>query len=364
MCLYLVTTCCRDCRSCCTACLRDCNPAKLVFNILFGFPAGLLLGLVTGLLLTLLHLLPGTYNHCTELWSHVCSTLKKGQAAYTSGNELPSQTQPHQAQRDPLPQMQKSCFDCLDMCMAEVYCFMLPVFALVTLILPLLVLTFLLVESISGGFATACAGCVDVPATWWKHVSQSLRVLNSSLAATALRPGHELQCLGVDDRHVLPQTNGLPRRSHHPCAPPPRGCAEAGPPRGSAPVPRHPNYSGAPAPGGNAGAHPPSCGPYATPMTRTGPGFVTRQPPNERQQEPDSLLNVAVQAAANSVAQSVATGLRNALNRRSDGQTMSNHASSHVHSVQPAPLPRAVARAMPVSQPVVGTAVPMGRVVR
>ena len=207
---------------------------------------------------------------------------------------------------------------------------MLPFFAVATLLMPLLVLAFLIVDATFGSFSAACAGCVDEPSAWWKEVSQSLRALNTSLATVALRPGCELECIGIDNRPVLPQTaNPVAACSNHARA---QGRADSRAPERIPP------------PAARPGLHP-----------------AQAQATTQRQQEPEGLLNVVVQAAASSVAQSMAQGLRNALSRPPGSQQTGGQTS---HPVHPVPLPRAAARAMPVAQPVVGTAVPMGRVVR
>ena len=180
MCLYLFSTGCQCCKDCYKDCLRNCpNPLMILFNLFVGIPCAFLFLLGGGLIPAMMHWPFGSWNQMSELWKHVCLTLKQGRQAY--GLEQQGQRPPRRTIEDQL------CGECCTAALAEVYCILLPVFVIITPFIPVWILCALLLDVIFAAIGGACSGCVDKVSDWWPRVSDALRKLDYLLAADALR---------------------------------------------------------------------------------------------------------------------------------------------------------------------------------
>jgi len=226
MCLYFCSQCSfKGCTECCSVfwreCCRSCNPCGLIFNVLIGFPAGLFFVLGGGLFAAVVHWVPGTFNQGSAMWKHVCEVIGKGRDIYSN---------------DPSRRRSPSIFDCCAAACAEIYCFLTPIFALFTLVLPFWVLGQLLLLVICDAFSGGCAGCVGTNVgQWWAAVATVLRTLDHSLAASALRPEKAPMltcCVGQPPlpRERLPSTCATPSQTLPQQAQPARPYASNAPP--------------------------------------------------------------------------------------------------------------------------------------
>jgi len=189
MCLWLVSNKCKGCADI-FRCLCNCagGPVKLLLNLLVGMPLAFLALLASGLGLTLVHLVPGSYNLVSAFWAHVCIVIKRGKKSYNRDDQAEQGELP-----PPLP-----CDIVARGCTAtagECCCCLTPVFLLVTPALPMFMLFLLLSNSFIGAIGAACGSCgSDSPSGWWKHVSAQVLALDRQIAATARRPNKAPVC--------------------------------------------------------------------------------------------------------------------------------------------------------------------------
>ena len=318
MCLYLCSTCsCKNVLTCCDVfwrdCCRTCNPLGILFNILLGFPGGLLVVLGGGLVTVVVHVVPGSYNHIVALWAHWSMIISRGRDAYSED-----------------PNRRPRFWDCCAAACAEVYCCMTPFFVLATLIIPVWLLFMLLAIAFCTAISGGCAGCVGTNVgSWWPRVSYVLRSLDRQMALDAMRPDKApvLTCLGDDPAQQLP-THAVPM-----------------PPAAQAPYQQP--------------YHPQACHPH--PQAARPAGGAAPPPPPPRDTFERAVADVTRDVATNLAV----TGIRMFLGGAS--RPAATAPPPHVAVPQTAvpAVPRAVPRAVPVAVPIGGQAparaVPVGR---
>lgn len=330
MCLFLFSSCTiKDCKDCLRGCFAGCpNPLVALFNLLVAIPLTVVVLMVGGLVPALARWPMGSWRNISDMWKHIGHTLNKGKQAYDSN-----------AVNAP-PQQQLSTCACCDAIIAEAYCCCIPIFVVITPLLPAWLLLLLLIDILCATLGGACGGsCVERLSDWWPLTARQLRRIDEQIARTCGMPAHGapyfwpcIENINEADmlpHHAPPPTNIRPVAQAH--APPPQ---QWRPPTTAPPVARP---VAPPQPGGQP-AYPP-------PQNNRGP------PPIEQQ----------VIGVAGSLAFGVARAGVNAFFGGGRGQ---------VGQAQPPPAGAAMPRAravpaggggsVPVAMPV-AQGVPMGR---
>ena len=203
MCIFIAThigDCCKQLGRSLAACCRAINPIALLLSLVTS-PVALVIILGWGLGAAIYKWPTGAYYQEVEMWKHYCGVLKKGKDAYTGTSRR-----------------KNACDECCDSCLAEVYCCGAPIFIMLAVFWPVLLLGWLLLTVVFFSFQGLCAGAIRKDLKfelWWPGVRRVVVGLDRETSTICYDTATRLLCDddGTQRQHDLEQP-AAPRVPH------------------------------------------------------------------------------------------------------------------------------------------------------